>query len=245
MFSKINSLANLPNSYAIHVLNKFQVLRENAHGSLTVLSKDTETLHRMSRNPALWGLVAPLEAGCPYSFSSWTLGNPADHCRHEYLHNWGPSWRQVTCLCETFALSLQRRGGLNREGPSEDKTACLPISSSFTSTSERDNFSESLTLGDHACLSLIQDAAAFLSMRIKTEEGNEWLIVSDWPFSTEPAWPKCCAPPSHGPLRKNLRRPKVQHWDLQSDAHSRLLFNCLTFRLKNYIAFSSRLTPSV
>lgn len=243
VLSKINSLANLPNSYAIHVLNKFQVLRENAHGSLTVLSKDTETLHRMSPNPALWGLLAPLEAGCPYSFRSWTLGNPADHCRHEYLHNWGPSWRQVACLCETFALSLQRRGGLNREGPSEDKMACLPISSSFTSTSEHDNFSESLTLGDHACLSLIQDAAAFLWMRIKTGEGNEWLIVSDWPFSTEPA----CAPPSHGPLRKESKEIKspALGLDLQSDAHSRLLFNCLTFRLKNYIAFSSRLTPSV
>lgn len=153
-----------------------------------------ETLHRMSANPALRGLLVHLEAGCPYSFSSWTLGNPGDHCLHEYLNNWGPSWRQVTCLCGTFALSLQRRGGLDREGLSEDKMACLPISSSFTSTSEHDNFSESLTLGDHACLSLIQDADAFLSMRIKSEKENEWLIVSDWPFSIEPAWPKCCAP---------------------------------------------------
>lgn len=29
-------------------------------------------------------------------------------------------------LCRTFALSLQRRGGLDREGPSEDKMAFLP-----------------------------------------------------------------------------------------------------------------------
>lgn len=162
----------------------------------------------MSANLALWGLLAPLEAGCPYSFSSQTPGNPADHCRYEYLHNWGPSWRKVTCFCGTFALSLQGRGGPDREGPSEDKMACLPISSSFTSTSEHDYFSESLTLGDHVCLSLIQDADAFLSMRIKTEKGNEWLIVSDWPFSIEPAWPKYCAPPYHGPLKKESKETK-------------------------------------
>ena len=41
MLSKINLLASLPNSHAVQVLNKFRVLGENAHGSQTVLSKDS------------------------------------------------------------------------------------------------------------------------------------------------------------------------------------------------------------